>query len=87
MFPLRVWVPASLLTTPPVWIVSVSLALLGPMLTFPEVEAKVRLLMFQLPFLTGISRVLPTKMRLALPSFAGAPLGFQLLGFCPPPLH
>ena len=58
----------------------------------PAPLLKVSELMFQFASMSGASRVLPAKARLAVPLFAGTPLGFQLLAvdhklFAPPPSH
>jgi hypothetical protein len=88
---LIVSVLALLFVMPPPWMVR----------TKPPVELRVKApapllkvseLMFQFASMSGANRVLPAKARLAVPLFAGTPLGFQLLAvdhklFAPPPSH
>ena len=57
-----------------------------------EVAQVVRRLGGEAVLIEGANRVLPAKARLAVPLFAGTPLGFQLLAadhklFAPPPSH
>jgi hypothetical protein len=86
---LIVSVLALLFVMPPPWMVR----------TKPPVELSVKApapllkvseLMLQFASMSGASRVFPPKVRLAVPLFAGTPLGFQLFAvdhklFPPPP--